>query len=378
MNIKKSKFQSIIFVGLDVHKNSISLAARSFDRGLIVERVFSTKDLGKLRKFLYKLNKQGSIRCVYEACGAGFFLQRKMQEWEITCEIAASSLIPQKPGDKRKNDKLDARMLAEYYQAGLLTMVCVPSAEIEGARGVVRCRQAFRKKVTQVKHQITKFLHTKGVLYSESSAWCGQHRDWLSKLRFDCPEDDFTFTMYLKTLRYLESSLEELDRKIELLSKRELFKEPVRYLRAFRGVQTLTAMVLVTELADVRRFKSPRHLMSYVGLTPSVRQSGDSGNKAGSITKAGSARCRHVLIQAAWCNIKRPNLSRDLRLRQAGLPAWVIDDSWRAQERLCKRFRHLEITKGRPKAIVAVARELIGFLGCTLHKMMSESLEAKN
>ena len=139
MNIEKSKFQSIIFVGLDVHKNSISLAARSFDKGLIIERVFSTKDLNKLRKFLYKLGAQGIVKCVYEACGAGFFLQREMQAWEIHCEIAASSLIPRKPGDKRKNDRLDARMLAEYYQAGLLTMVCVPSAEMEAARGVVRC-----------------------------------------------------------------------------------------------------------------------------------------------------------------------------------------------------------------------------------------------
>ena len=372
MNIEKSKFQSVIFVGLDVHKNSIALAARSFDKGLIVERTFSTKDLGKLRKFLYKLSERGPVRCVYEACGAGFFLQRQMQAWEIPCEIAASSLIPRKPGDKRKNDRLDARMLAEYYQAGLLTMVCVPSAEMEAARGVVRCRQAFRKKVTQIKHQITKFLQTKGVLFTEGSNWTGQHRDWLSKLQFDCPEDNFTFNMYLKTLRYLESSLGELDCKIEQLSKREPFQEPVRYLRAFRGVQTLTAMVLVTEIGDVRRFKSPRHLMSYVGLTPSVRESGDSGNKAGSITKAGSARCRHVLIQAAWCNVKRPKVGHELRLRQAGLPAWVVDDSWRAQERLYRRFKHLEITKGRHKAIVAVARELIGFLGCTLHKLMSE------
>lgn len=376
MNIDKSKFQSIIFVGLDVHKNSISLAARSFDRGLIAERTFSTKDLNRLRKFLYKLGKQGTVRCVYEACGAGFFLQRLMQGWEIPCEIAASSLIPQKPGDKRKNDRLDARMLAEYYQAGLLTMVCVPSAEIEAARAVVRCRQAFRKKVTQVKHQITKFLQTKGVLYTESSAWTGQHRDWLAKLQFDCPEDNFTFTMYLKTLRYLESSLSELDDKIEQLSKREPFQKPVRYLRGFRGVQTLTAMVLVTEIGDVRRFKSPRHLMSYVGLTPSLRESGDSGNKAGSITKAGSARCRHVLVQAAWCNAKRPKVGRELRLRQAGLPAWLVDDSWRAQERLYQRFKHLETTKGRYKAVIAVARELIGFLGCTLHKLMEENQSA--
>ena len=133
-----------------------------------------------------------------------------MQAWEIHCEIAASSLIPRKPGDKRKNDRLDARMLAEYYQAGLLTMVCVPSAEMEAARGVVRCRQAFRKKVTQIKHQITKFLQTKGVLFTEGSNWTGQHRDWLSKLQFDCPEDNFTFTMYLKTHGYLEWCLSKL------------------------------------------------------------------------------------------------------------------------------------------------------------------------
>ncbi len=371
MRIEKSKFQSAIFVGLDVHKNTIALAARSYEKGLIVERVFSTKDLNKLRKFLSELSRRGPVRCCYEASGAGFFLQRQMKEWGIPCEIAASSLIPRKPGDRRKNDRLDARMLAEYYQAGLLTMVCVPTVEMEAARGVVRCRQSFRKKVTQVKHQITKFLHTKGVLYTEGLAWTGQHRDWLSRLKFNSEEDNFTFRMYLGTLQHLESSLDELDMKIQALSEKEPFQESVRCLRGFRGVDTLTAMVLVTEIGDVRRFKSPRHLMSYVGLTPSLHQSGDSGNKAGGITKTGSARCRHVLVQAAWCNVKAPRVSRDLRLRQKGLPAWAIDDSWRAQKRLYSRFKHLEITVGRHKAIVAIARELIGFLGVALYQVQS-------
>ena len=170
-------------------------------------------------------------------------------------------------------------------------------------------------------------------------------------------------------LQYLERRLGELDEKIEQMATSEPFKKSVLCLRAFRGVQTLTAMVLLTELGDVRRFASPRHLMSYVGLVPSVHQSGET-RKSGGITKTGSARCRHVLVQAAWCNTRAPKKpSVDI---QENLPAWVVESSRTAHKRLYSRFRHLENTVGRHKAVVAIARELIGFLGATLYELATE------
>lgn len=202
----------------------------------------------------------------------------------------------------------------------------------------------MREKVTQSKHQVSKFLQTKGIVYRDGTAWTAKHRTWLGHLKFSEELDTFTFEQYLSMLQYLERRLGELDEKIEKIATSEPFKKSVLCLRSFRGVQTLTAMVLLTELGDVRRFASPRHLMSYVGLVPSVHQSGET-RKSGSITKTGSARCRHVLVQAAWCNTRAVrkvsgNLPEDI-------PAWVIESSRNAQKRLYSRFRHLEDTVRR-------------------------------
>lgn len=359
-----------IFVGLDVHKETIVLAARKGrERVWLAEGTFLVADgLNKLLKFLRKLAEHGELRCCYEASGAGFVLHRQLTEWGFECEVIASSLIPSKPGDKRKCDRLDARRLAEYHSSGLLTSIAVPSPELEAARGVVRCRQAMRAKVTQSKHQLTKFLQTKGLAYREGTPWTGKHRTWLSRLKFHDDLDRFTFDQYLSMLEYLERRLAELDQKLEELASTALFRESVTVLKSFRGVQTLTAMVLVTELGDIRRFPTPRHVMSYVGLTPSVSQSGESRSKSSCITKAGSARCRHVLVQAAWNYTRRPQLASALKERQKDSPAWLVEHSWKAQQRLHDRFKHLASTVGRNKAVVAVARELTGFLVAALKR----------
>lgn len=365
-----------VYVGLDVHKNSISLAARiSLNQGWLAERTFCTKDLSKLKKFLKKLSKHGTLSCCYESSGAGFYLYRLLRSWEIHCEVIASSLIPTKPGDRRKNDRLDAQNLCNYFANGLLTIVSVPDAEREAVRGLVRCRQALREDVTRAKHQLSKFLQTKGLVYHDGSNWTKTHRTWLARLKFDCGADTETFDFYLSTLDYRLRRLEEIDERIQKIAEQGPYRESVQLLCGYRGVKTLTAMVLVTELGDIRRFASPAHLMSYVGLTPSLFQSGESGNKAGSITKSGSARCRHVLVQAAWNCIKKPMRSAHLCRRQEGLPSWALDHSWQAQKRLHARFRHLEITTNRNKAAVAVARELIGFLGYALMRQANGGRE---
>lgn len=359
-----------VFVGLDVHKETIVLAARQgYSKEWLAEKTFSTKDLSKLQKFLHQLSKHGAVRCCYEASGAGFQLHREIVGWGFGCDVIAPSLIPTKSSDRRKCDRLDAQKLADYYRSGLLTVVTVPSSALEAARGVVRCRQAIREKVTQSKHQVSKFLQTKGIVYRDGTAWTTKHRTWLGRLKFSEELDAFTFEQYLSMLQYLERRLGELDEKIEQMASSEPFKKAVLCLRAFRGVQTLTAMVLLTELGDVRRFASPRHLMSYVGLVPSVHQSGEM-RKSGGITKTGSARCRHVLVQAAWCNTRAPK-KPSIEI-QEGRPAWVVESSRTAHKRLYSRFRHLENTVGRHKAVVAIARELIGFLGATLYELATE------
>ncbi|MGE0492136.1 MAG: IS110 family transposase [Vulcanimicrobiota bacterium] len=366
MNIDTTKLRNVIYVGLDVHKESISLAAVE-GKSVVAERRFGTRDLAKLHKFLQKLASKGLVRCCYEASGAGYALRRQILNWGFECEIAASSLIPTKPGERKKCDRLDAQKLAQYFQANLLTLIHIPTQEQEAARDLVRLRRALRKDVTRWKHRVVKFLATKGVAYHNGDNWTGIFRTWLTKIQLQQRLDQLTLAHKLDVLSVAEAKLKEIDREIETLSRTEPYQKPVQLLRGFKGVDTHTAMVIVTEIADIRRFSSPRKLMDYTGLTPAVHQSGKpDNNKASSITKAGNSNLRHVLIQAAWQYAKSPKRSRDLLKRKEELPAWLVQHSNKAQRRLYKRFHHLAANRDRKQAVVGTARELIGFLGAVL------------
>ena len=377
MNILPVNHHAVIYVGLDVHKDSISMAVlRGYEQSFFVEKRFATKNLAKLRKFLNKLAAHGRVICCYEASGAGFYLRRQIDDWGYQCEIAASSLIPTKPGERKKCDRLDAQKLATYLRSGLLTFVNVPSAEEEAARGLVRCRRAVRKDVTTWKHRVGKFLATKGVVYRDGENWTGKHRTWLERVKLPLAADMEVLRFKLETLAYLERRLKEIDTRIEALSHEEPFRLPVRFLRGFRGIETLTAMVVVTEIGDIRRFPGPRKLMAYTGLVPALDQSGGGDNKAKSITKMGNSYLRHILVQAAWNYTRKPGRSAALRKRQEGVPAWLIEMSDKAQQRLYARFHHLARTRDRNVAVVAVARELVGFIGAALYQMTAEAQAA--
>ena len=355
----------MVYVGLDVHKLSISLAARS-DSKWVFERTFATTDLTELRKALKKLKQLfGQVVVCYEASGCGFRLQRHITEWGYVCQIIAPSLIPTKPGDRRKCDKLDARKLAQYFEAGLLTPIHIPTVEQESVRDFVRCRFSVRKDVTRAKHRIVKMLDRKGRIYP-GNAWTTKHRDWLASQEFQLESERLTFHHLMGNLASQESRLVEVDKQILAISQQDPYREQVSVLRGFRGVDTLTAMVFITELGDIRRFGSPRQLMSYLGLVPALHQSGKSGNTATGITRAGNSFVRHVMVQASWTYLKKPSLGRKMRDRQEGLPAWVIDRTWKAQERLHSRLHHLSGTRGRVVAIPAVARELACFLASAI------------
>jgi len=362
-----------VAVGLDVHKASISLAALC-DGKWVFERVFGTTDLAALKKALKKLSQvYGDVRVCYEASGCGFRLQREISDWGYTCQIIAPSLIPTKPGDRRKCDKLDARKLAQYFESGLLTPIHIPTAEQESVRDLVRCRFVVRKDVTRAKHRVIKWLDRKGHIYP-SGNWTQAHRDWIAQQEFPFAGDRLALHHLVGNLASQESRLAEIDEEILKFSQQEPYREQVAILRGFRGVETLTAMVFITELGDIRRFPSPRQLMSYLGLVPALHQSGKSGNTAKGITKAGNAFVRHVMIQAAWNYFARPSLGKSLRDRQQGLPPWVIDKSWKAQKRLHGRLHHLADTRTKVVALPAVARELACFLGSALVEL-AESQE---
>lgn len=370
------EFSPTISIGLDVHKRTIQLAALQ-GKDWVFERTFPTDKPGDLRKALVKLAKKAPVRACYEASGAGFVLHRLLTDWGIPCQVIAPSLIPVRPGEKKKCDRLDAQRLAQYQAAGMLTAVNVPTAEDESDRSLVRCRFAFRKDITRLKHRIVKFLDVSGMHYS-GTAWTVEYRKWLASLTFPFKENGFVFRSYLEQLISTESRLSDLDAQIQQLADSSKYRSQVQVLRGFRGVETLTAMVFLTELGDISRFAAPNRLMAYLGLVPKVNQSGESDNRAKGITKGGNTAVRHVLVQAAWKYVSYPRLTPGMTKKLCELPSWAADQSLKAQKRLHSRFQHLEKSRGRFIAIPAVARELGCFLAFALRTLKEQELKAKS
>jgi transposase len=369
---------STIYLGMDVHKDSITIAVlpESAPGPTRVDRL--SADYGKLRRYLDRIARDGNLRCCYEASGAGYVLQRAMLEWGYQCDVIAPSLIPQRPGVQRKHDKRDAADLARHYRAGELTTVRIPSQAEERVRDIVRLRDTFQRELMKSRHYVLKFLTRRGFVFREGRHWTGRHLKWLRKLAGDSSpltiEDQFVLAEHLALLEYKLQRRDELDRKIESLALLPFLALPVSRLQCFRGFAVHGAMVLATEIIDWRRFETPGQLSAYLGLVPRERSSG-SREVRGSITKAGNSHCRHVLIQAAWAYRHKPKLSRELSSRQEGMPAAVVAQSWEAQHRLYKRFHHLAFRKSSQIAAVAVARELVGFLWSVMKDLPASSLE---
>jgi len=363
-----STSSSKIHVGMDVHKDTVMIAVLpdASAKPTIVKQL--PNDERKLRRFLARIAEDGELRCCYEASGAGYVLHRAIEAWGHRCEVIAPALIPTRPGHRRKHDRFDAVELAKQHRAGLLVAVRIPSEAEERVRDLVRCRETFQREILKSRHYILKFLRRRGFVFRDGSNWTQKHFDWIRSLLTRgelVGEDRDVLGEYLSLLEYKIDRRDELDRKIEKLAVTPAYEEAVARLRGFRGLDTHAAMVLCSELGDLRRFGSPRPLMAYVGLVPSEHSSGSRENR-GSITKAGNSHCRHVLIQAAWSYRYPPRVGAGLKQRQEGLPPDVVAHSWKAQHRLHKLFRRVEERRGSRIAVVAVARELVGFVWAVL------------
>jgi transposase len=354
---------------MDVHKESITLAilpaaAKAATR---VDRL--PNDLAKLKRYLDRVARDGELRVCYEASGAGYVLHRALRAWGYACDVIAPSLIPKRPGVQRKHDKRDASELAGLYRAGELTAVRIPSEAEERVRDVVRCRETFQREILKSRHYILKFLARRGLVFRDGTNWCTPHLQWLQHLTTEqsplATADRLVFREYHALLQYKLQRRDELDREIARLAELPTLAPMVRRLQCFRGIALQGAMVLATEIVDWRRFERPTQLAAYLGLVSREASSGDRERK-GSITKAGNSHCRHVLVQAAWSYHHRPAISVDLKRRQTGQPPAVIAHAWKAQHRLHQRYTHLAYRKQPQIAVVAVARELVGFLWATM------------
>jgi transposase len=357
---------STIFLGLDVHKESVTIAVLPADASTATRIDKLPNEPRKLRRYLERLGAPDQMRACYEASGMGYVLHRCLTEWGIACEVIAPSLIPTRPGVQRKHDKYDAAQLARLYRADQLTIVRVPTEDEERRRDLVRCRTTLQREVIRSRHYITKFLARRGCVYREGTAWRGPHLAWLRRLTTSessvlHPTDRLVLGEYLALLDYKLSRRDAMDRELESLAQSTALAPTVNRLQCFRGIDRQAALVLATELIDWRRFGSAREVMAYVGLVPREHSSGER-QRRGSITKAGNSHMRHVLVQAAWSYRHRPKNGEVLARRQAGQDPLVIAHAWKAQHRGHKVFRRLSERRTAQIAVVAVARELVGFL----------------
>jgi transposase len=315
-----------------------------------------------IRRLFERLKREGPVVACYEAGVSGYDLYRQIIGLGAACDVIAPALTPRRPGQRIKTDRRDAAKLVRLFRAGELTAIHVPDEAEEAGRDLMRCRDDIRRDVLRWRHRVLKLLTRHGRSYLAGKNWSRGHWTWVRSQHFDLPPLQRAFEATLFALEQALARQAELDKEIEALATTELYREPVGWLRCFRGIDTLSAMILLAEIIDFQRFCRPRELMAYLGLVPSEYSSGDT-QRRGALTKAGNTHARRVLIEAAWHYRHRPTVGAALASRGQGQPSAIVSQAWRAQQRLHRRYRHL-IGHGKrpPVAVAAVARELVGFI----------------
>lgn len=348
-------------VGIDYHIPRLTIAAMVEGEKDFHSTIHLENKTKVIANHLKKLAEQFELKICYEASGSGYHFQRLLHSWGYHCDVIAPSLIPKKAGDRRKNDFRDARELARSYAAGQLTVVHPPTQHEEAVRSVVRCRLDFKEKEKQAKQNINSLLLSQGHHWTKSK-WTLQHRQWIAQLQFSEPFVLQVLQEYLAHLEHLETCTQRLERQVEEIAASEVYAPCVKKLRALKGMGTLSAMILIAEITDFRRFASPRALMAFLGLIPSENTSADR-RKDGSITKAGNRRCRTQLIESVRHYIKKPRMSRQMQTDCAQIDPASAGIVQKCLQRLHKRYWTLTMKgKTRNIAIVAIAREFAGFI----------------
>ena len=270
-----SPARSMISLGMEVHKDSITIAVlpQSAKTPTRLEKL--ANDLPKLKKWIERVARDGEIHACYEASGAGYVLHRALAEWGYACDVIAPSLIPKRSGVHRKHDKRDAADLARLYRAGELVAVRIPSEADERVRDVVRCRETFQREILKSRHYILKFLAKRGFVFREGTNWCTPHLKWLQHLTTEsaplAAEDRLIYREYHALLMYKLQRREELDRQIERLAELPTLAPMVKQLQCFRGISVHSAMVLATaRLSAVLRAQTERLLTLHDAITREI------------------------------------------------------------------------------------------------------------
>jgi transposase len=353
-----------LFVGLDVHKESISVAHVPDDRRAEVTYVGRIgARLADVDRLIRRLeDKAERLVVAYEAGPCGYVLHRHLSRRGVACLVVAPSLIPRKPGDHVKTDRRDAVTLARLLRSGDLQSVYVPSVEDEAVRDLARAREDTVVTLKAAKYRLKSFLLRLGLNYVGRADWNDAHRRYLARVVCPTPAQQVVFQELRHAVDEQVARLQRLEAELRDQVPRWRLAPVVRSFQALRGVQDTVAITVAAELGDITRFDNPRQLAAFLGLVPSEDSSGQR-RRLGGITKAGNGHARRVLVEGAWSYRFPAKVSPHIQKRLEGLPQTVRDIAWKAQVRLCRRFRRMLARGKNPNVVVtAIARELAAFM----------------
>lgn len=365
------------YVGLDVHKETIAVAVAYPGRSKpeLLGVVANTKKA--ILNLVRRLSPHGEVvGFCYEAGPCGYEVYRLIKETGHDCVVVAPSLIPKKAGERVKTDRRDAVKLASLFRSGELTSVWVPDEEQEAIRDLTRAREEMKRVELQLKQRVSAFLLRHGKRYTAGkSKWSQSYYRWLGEVKMDFPVQQIVLEEYVDAVKQAEERVSGLVKELERALSNWSLKPVVESMMALRGVQLVSAMSLVAELGDISRLETPRQLMAYVGLIPSEHSSGGKANRGG-ITKTGNARVRRLLVEAAWCYRFPARRSKHLQKKEEKATKQAQAIAWKAQKRLCDRYRVLlRSGKAQGKIATAIARELSGFVWAIACAVMEQAEE---
>lgn len=352
------------FVGIDTAKARNAIAVAEGDRKGEVRflgEFDNTPDA--IAKLVRKMSERyEAVHFCYEAGPTGYGLYRQITALGQSCLVVAPSLIPRRTGDRIKTNRRDAQTLARLLRAGELTAVWVPDEIHEAVRDLVRTRAMSIEDYRRKRQHVTAFLLRHGRSYEAKTSWRGRHIRWLNAQKFEHPAQRLAYQEMLNAVSATAERITRLEAALVEIVPTWTMAPVVAAYQALRGVAFLTAATFVAEIGDIRRFDHPRQVMAFLGLVPSERSTGET-RRQGGITKTGNTRARKALIEAAWTYRHPARIGTDHQRRQANLPEEIRDIAWKAQARLCARYRKL-LVKGKKTSVAttAVARELAAFL----------------
>jgi transposase len=331
---------STLYVGLDVHKESIAVAYIAQEHGAEVIYLggIGTRQCDIDHLIRKMPSKAKHLVFIYEAGPCGYWLYRYLTKKGHNCWVVAPSLIPKKAGDRVKTDRRDAVQLARLMRSGDLTPVYIPQEEDEALRDLSRAREDALGDLKAAKFRLKAFLLRHDIRYTGRATWNPAHLRWLSEVVCATPAQQMVFQEYVRAVNEHTERLHRLEQELQEHVKTWRFNPVVEALQAWRGVQFTVAVTMVAELGDLTRFDTPKELLKVLGLIPSEYSSAER-RRQGSITKAGNTHARRVLVEGAWAYRYPAKVSRHLQLRLETPPKSIQDSSWKAQVRLCKRYR---------------------------------------